>query len=241
MGRDCEFVVSSKDRLFLVSHSGGIVCFDAAADTWYGPLQPASNFSCERPLGTAEGLWVGGEQGTVFIRSADFLDAAKAAGRVITTAQVRHRKQASAEKAGPLAAACFDLTVGDFDGAHRHAEALLASTPNDPQAMLVMAALNDVSCLNRPEDAMTWYRKLAAMETDPSAMYTGLCGEMRMNYELHRWDDALKSAERLLQKVPCPAGFSTAWTDNAILAVEAFMREARKMRDAATAKPEQNK
>jgi tetratricopeptide (TPR) repeat protein len=189
-------------------------------------------------LGTADGLWVGGADRTVYFRTADFLDAAKAAGRVMTTAEVRRRKQQLANDAGALAAARFDLSLRNFDGVLRKAETVLAARPGDPQALLLMAVLHDFWCLNRPDQAMAWYRKLSALESDRSALYTGLYGEFRIHYALGQWDQAVDSGERLLDKIPVPGGRRTAGYSSVALTIESFMRDARQKRNNPSAKAE---
>lgn len=225
-----KFVAATKDHLFLVGRNAELLCYDPASDTWSGPLRLASVGPEAYPLGTAEGVWVGGARGLACVRTADFIAAAKSAGRVMTSGKVRLLKSQLAEKAGPLAAAKFDLLRRDFDGARKRTEAILASTPNDPHALLLMAVINDFWCLNRPKEALRWYGKLADMESNFSAVYTGLYGVFRINYTLRQWEQAISAGELLLDKIPCLYGGMTS-------EVERFMEYARKNRDKAARKP----
>lgn len=219
-------VTQSKDHLFVVGQLDGILCYEPDSDTWYGPLRPAANFEIEWPLGTAEGLWVGAKQGTAYIRTADFLDAAKAAGRVMTSADVYRRKYELAEKAGPLAAAQLHLSVRNFDLARERLDAFLALNPDDSQALLLMATLYEPWCLNRPDEAILWYRRLASLDQNRSAVYTGLFGEFRVHFALKRWEQVATTGERLLGEVPCLGGQSPG-SGSMTLYIEQLLDEAR--------------
>ena len=69
-----------------------------------------------------------------------------------------------------------------------------------------MAVVNELWCLNNPDEAIAWYRKLAAMDNDLSAVYTGLYGEFAIQYTLGRWKQAIETGERLLDKIPYMGG-----------------------------------
>ena len=240
-GLDRELLAQSKDHLFVASPQDGILCYAPASDTWFGPLVPSSRTSFEWAMGTAEGLWIGGARGAVYIRTADFLDAARAAGRVMTSLQVRQRQRELAEKAGPLAAATFDLSLHDFEGARKRVEVFLASHPTDPQALFLMAVLHDFWCMDRPDQSLAWYRKLAALDSDLSAVYTGTYAELRINYTLGRWEQAIAAGDRLLDEVPCLGGQGVGGISGGMAAVvELFQGYARENRgkDAATAAPD---
>jgi hypothetical protein len=225
-----KFVAATKDHLFLVGRNAELLCYDPALDTWWGPLRLPSAGHEAYPLGTANGLWVGGSSGLAFVSTADFIAAAKSAGRVMTTVELRRRKAELAEKAGPFEAAKFHLLRREFDAAVKTTETILAGEPNNPQAILLMAVLNDFWCLNRPKEALRWYGKLAAMEADRSAVYTGLYGIFRINYTLGQWEQAISAGELLLDKIPCLYGGMTS-------EVERFMEYARKSQAKAAGKP----
>jgi tetratricopeptide (TPR) repeat protein len=142
----------------------------------------------------------------------------------MTTTAVAERKRELAEAAGPFEAAKFRLLLHDFAGARQRAETILAANPNDPQALLLMAVLHDFWCLDQPDESLRWYRRLSAMEGDPSAIYTGLYGEFRINYTLKRWDQAIAAGERLLEELPHLYGGMTP-------EVERFLEYARKRKE----------
>jgi hypothetical protein len=234
-GSERTFITQSKGHLFLVNRIDGILCYEPTSDSWFGPLLPEHEFPTEWPLGTADGLWIGSDQGCGYTRTDDFLQAAKAAGRVMTTAEVRRRKQELAEEAGPLAAARFEVSLHNFDNAKGRVETFLASNPDDPQALALMAVLNDFWCFNRPDEAITWYRRLSALESNLSAVYTGLYGEFRINFTLGRWEEAIQTGECLLNKVPCLGGRGVGSPEMAST-VESFIASAREKRDRAAQK-----
>ncbi len=238
-GFEHGLITQSKEHLFLVDPIDGILCYEPASDTWFGPLSPRTKFSTEWPLGTADGVWVGGRDGCGYLRTADFLKAAEAAGRVMITAEVRRRKRALAEEAGPLAAARFDISLRNFESAKGRVEAVLAASPDDPQALLLMAVLNDFWCLNRPDEAIAWYRRLSTLKSNLSSVYTGLYAEFRINYALGRWDQAIETGEYLLDQVPCLGGRRGA-AGGTMSTVETFIGNAREKRDRTAKKREGN-
>ncbi|MDY0165015.1 MAG: hypothetical protein RBS80_00640 [Thermoguttaceae bacterium] len=223
--RTCyQFVAQGGSHFFLVGgrdSAADLLCYEPATDTWFGPLRLANFGADPYPLGTASGVWVGGPDGLAYIGTSSFLDAARAAGRVMTTAAVAERKRELAEAAGPLEAAKFRLLLRDFDGARQRTQTILAANPDDPQALLLMAVLHDFWCLDRPDESLRWYRRLSAMEADPSAIYTGLYGQFRIHYTLKQWDHAITAGERLLEEVPHLYGGMTS-------EVERFLEYARK-------------
>ena len=233
---DQAFITESKGHLFLIGPIDGIVCYEPISDTWFGPLSPRHGFAPECLLGTAGGVWAGSEGSCGYFRTEDFIKAAQEAGRVMTTEQVRLRKWKLAKAAGPLAAARFDVTLRNFESARRRIEAVLAGSPDDPQALLLMAVMNDW-CLNRPDEAIAWYRRLAALKSDLSAVYTGLYGEFKIHYALSHWDQAIETGERLLDEVPCLGGRDVAIGGSAAT-VESSIITARQKRDRH---PEKNK
>ena len=222
-----NYVAGAGSHLFLVGEHAGtadLLCYEPATDTWFGPLSLDGIGDTPYPLGTARGVWVGGPDGLAYVATADFLEAARAASRVMTTAAVAERKQKLAEAAGPFEAAKFRLLLHDFTGARQRAETILAANPNDRQALLLMAVLHDFWCLDQPDESLRWYRRLSAMEADPSAVYTGLYGEFRIHYTLKRWDEAIAAGERLLEEIPHLYGGMTP-------EVERFLEYARKQRE----------
>jgi hypothetical protein len=229
-GAEHSLITQTKDHLFLVDPGDGITCYEPKSDTWFGPLRPRKQFGTEWPLGTDDGVWVGSANGCGYFRTADFLKAAKAAGRVMTSAEVRQRKQKLAEEASPLAAARFEILLRKFDSARRRVEAVLANSPDDPQALLLMAVLNESWCLNRPDDALAWYRRLSALKSNPSAVYAGLYGEFRINYTLGRWDQVIHAGESLLEEIPCLGGRGRGVGGMATM-LETFIEGAREKRD----------
>lgn len=222
-----KYVAGARRHLFLVGEQAGtadLLCYEPATDSWFGPLRLKHMGEHPYPMGGAEGIWVGGTEGLAYVATADFLEAARAAGRVMTTAAVADRKRELAEAAGPFEAAKFRLLLRDFAGARQRAETILAANRNDPQALLLMAVLHDFWCLDQPDESLRWYRRLSAMEGDPSAIYTGLYGEFRINYTLKRWNAAIAAGERLLEEIPHLYGGMTT-------TVERFLEYARKHRE----------
>ena len=147
----------------------------------------------------------------------------------MTTETVRRQKRLLAERAGPLEAATFALLQRNFDDARQQTDAILAAHPDDPKAFLLMAVLHDFWCLNRPDEALQWYGRLAAMKDDRAAVYAGLYATFRIHYTRREWDQALAAGELLLEEVPCLGESMTS-------EVERFMEYAKRHRDKDAAK-----
>jgi hypothetical protein len=227
--RTCySYLSASEDRLFLFAENGAVLCYEPESDTWLGPLSLPESYDGISALGDNNGVWVGGASHLSYVRAADFAAAARAAGRTMTSADVRRHKREHAEKAGGLEAARFDLLMRNFDSAKERTQAVLDADPANTQALLTMAVLHDFWCLNRPEEAMKWYGRLAKLQDDKSAVFTGLYGVFRITYTLDRYDQAIAAGNRLLDEVPCMYAHMRH-------TVERFMTYAR--RNMAKAQP----
>ena len=104
-------------------------------------------------------------------------------------------------------------------------------------ALLLMAVLHDFWCMDRPDQSLAWYRKLAALDSDLSAVYTGRYAEFRINYTLGRWEQAIAAGDRLFDEVPCLGGQGVGGLSGGMAAVvELFQDYARQNRDKDAAK-----
>ncbi len=227
-----KYVAGAGSHLFLVGEqadTADLLCYEPATDTWFGPLRLKHMGEHPYPMGDAQGVWVGGTDGLAYMATSDFLEAARAAGRVMTTPAVAQRKRELAEAAGPFADAKFRLLLRDFAGARHQTESILAASPDDAKSLLLMAKLHESWCLDQPDESLRWYRRLSALEADPSAIYTGLYGEFRINYTLKRWDAAIAAGDRLLEDIPHLYGGMTT-------TVERFLEYARKRKEESARK-----
>ena len=137
--------------------------YDLPSDTWYGPLD---EFWCAvvTPSG---GLWRGGSDGLRYLSLDDVMAYAEATGRAMTTAQYRQRREQFIAAAKPLDRGKFALAMRQFDRAKAALQEVLQAEPDQPEALRLMGFLYDANCLNQPDEAMKYYRRLAAVEGDP--------------------------------------------------------------------------
>ncbi|HET6430374.1 MAG TPA: hypothetical protein VFJ30_18310 [Phycisphaerae bacterium] len=177
------YVIACDEAGLIYDCPYGLMCFDPAADRWYGPvrIKDLPNRSrrffevdpCRSGIMAQECLWLGGEP-LVCVRKADLVRAAEAAGLVATSDELARRLDRAAGEGSPMDRAKFAL------GRRRLAEArdllaeILREDPDDPEAVLLMGLVHDRVCLNRPDDALEYYRRLAKMTGRPDAVVSGL-------------------------------------------------------------------
>ena len=65
-----------------------------------------------------------------------------------------------------------------------------------------MGFLRDRNCLNRPEEAIQWYRRLAAVEGDRSASFMGMYSWLCVLQDRRQWQETLDLSEKTLQLYP---------------------------------------
>ena len=172
--------------------------YDLPSDTWYGPLD---EFWCAvvTPSG---GLWRGGSDGLRYLSLDDVMAYAEATGRAMTTAQYRQRREQFIAAAKPLDRGKFALAMRQFDRAKAALQEVLQAEPDQPEALRLMGFLYDANCLNQPDEAMKYYRRLAAVEGDPSATFSGMRLCLAMFIARGQWQDAAALSQAILEQFP---------------------------------------
>jgi len=179
-----------------------ILCFDAAADTWYGPLETEPWTCSSRHVSGRNGVWFEHNYWLVYLDTADFIAAARKAGRVITSEQFRRKRQKAIEASSPLEQAKWALSMRQFAKAGDLCASILAKDAKDVEALLMMGLLHESCCLNQPDKVMEYYGRLAAIENNSSAAFTGLVHQYRLHIEAKRYAEALRVGRLIEQRYP---------------------------------------
>ncbi len=147
----------------------GVACFDPANDRWYGPVKVrgAGSYTHEHAIVLPGGLWVG--RGPLIPRT-DIIAAAKKAGLVASSQQLRKRLDQKIAAAPPLDRAKLAFSLRRFDPARALLKEVLTAEPANVEALIVMGLLHEPHALNEPDKALPFFR-LAAQRarTDPAA------------------------------------------------------------------------
>jgi hypothetical protein len=183
-------------RLVLTDSSTAVI-YDPPSDTWY-------EGSCCQMATPSGGLWTTTlmNDGLRYLSIDDVIDDAKAAGRVLTTAEYRRRKQQFIDAAKPLERAKFALGMRQFDNSKSAFQQVLDADPHEPEALLLMGFLHDRNCLNQPDEAVKYYRQAADLKDNPPAAYTGMYLWLCVLKNRQQWKDASELCEQVLQRYP---------------------------------------
>ncbi|HET6428989.1 MAG TPA: hypothetical protein VFJ30_11290, partial [Phycisphaerae bacterium] len=180
-----------------------ILCFDPEADTWYGPLEREPyGGSVEFAVSGDSGIWLQSDRSLVYLDTADFIAAARKAGRVITGDEFRRKRDEAIAASPPLEQAKWALSMRQFDKARDLCAGVLDKEAGNVEALLVMALLHESCCLNQPDKAMEYYGRLAAIEDNPSAAFTGLVHQYRLHIDAKRHADALRTGRLIERRYP---------------------------------------
>ncbi len=199
--RDCpadERMLKSGNMLFF--HGTCIfnskpVAYDPQTDTWYCSLP---GLRVEHAMGTNGGVWIGTRSGLIYINTADIIDAARSAGRVLTTKQWQEGKRKFIASASLLDQAKFAFGMRQFEKAERLLTQVLESAPDNAETLLLMGYLHDTWCTNKPDEAAKYYRRLEGLTGNPSAAMSG----MWMRFHLHARRKEYAEAYRLTKEMP---------------------------------------
>ena len=192
-----RFIVQDETHLFIPE---GGTCYDPAKDTWYGPLK--MNLGGSYAISGKGGFWSGGNGTVAFIRTADFIATAKRAGLVMTTEQFRAKRQEALNAMKPLDQAKWALSMRQWDKSRGLCGSVLENDAGDVQALLVMGLVHEPYCLNQPDKAIEYYGKLATMDDNPSAAFTGLVHQYRLQIEAKRYAEALRIGRLIEREYP---------------------------------------
>lgn len=201
-GYDYRCVAQDSSHIFFFDCA--ILCFDPANDTWYGPLETEPWTDCSTwAVSGRNGVWFNdGNQQLIYLDTAGFIAAAKKAGRVVTSAQFRQKQEESIRNSPPLDQAKWALCLKQYAKARDLCGALLEKDPRNIELLLMMALLHESCCLNQPDKAMEYYERLAAIEGNPSAAFTGLVHQYRIHINDKRYAEALRVGKLIQERYP---------------------------------------
>jgi len=183
------------EHLFLGGSHCAVVCYDPRTDTWAGPVKVAGR-GFEVLLASSGGLWgwsrpqAGDEPRLVCVSTASLLEAAAKAGLTWTSQQLKARREKLLAAAQPLNRAKFAIALRRFNEARRLLEEILNDTPDNAEAQLLMGFVHDTQCLGRPDEAMAWYQKVAALD-EPEAALAAMVMQCWQHAAAGLWSEAL--------------------------------------------------
>ena len=114
-----------------------LTLFDPKTDTWYGPVSIAGNPPFYI-IGSNSGLWLATGHVLQFVETADLIEAATKAGRVLTTNEYRKRRDEFIESSAPLDRAKFAMSCGEFDGAEELLKSILEKDTGNLEASALL-------------------------------------------------------------------------------------------------------
>ena len=181
-------------HLFVPDFGNGVVCYDPQTDTWAGPVRIGDGYF-SAVFASAGGLWGKtssdrADKRFVCVSTASLLKAAAGAGLTWTSDQLKARRDKLVAGAPALDRAKFTIALRRFDEARRVLEKILKAEPRNAEAMLLMGFVLDYKCLNRPAEAMAWYKKAAALDT-PEAALAAMVLQCWQHAAAGRWVEAL--------------------------------------------------
>lgn len=206
-----SWLIGADERYLFLCTTIGMLIFEPAADTWYGPVGPreARPYSARTShwltrdhvwylgLGTTNGI--NDITGLNYIAKADLIAAARQAGRVATTAELKARLAAGTAQASKLEQAKFAYALHQLPDARRLASEAMKEKPGAPEALIVLGLAHEKDPGGDARQALACYARLSAMPDNPSA---NLAGDF-LQLDLIRRNDlpgALKLGEEILAK-----------------------------------------
>jgi hypothetical protein len=185
--------------VFVCSNPASLLAWNPQTDTWHGPLAVAG---AEHALGTRAGVWLGTQDGVLFVSADDLLSTAKDVGRVLTTAQYRQRQREIIAAMRPLDRAKAAFSMHRFEAAEKLLDQVLADDPKSTEALLLMGYVYDLWCTNRPEEALKYYQRLADLKANPNASFSGMYQRLILLRAQKRWPEALATIEDIQRNFP---------------------------------------
>jgi hypothetical protein len=183
---------------FKVDRPPGLICYDVEADTWYGPVKVAIEFFESARMYDPKGVWLRNEEVFLHLATADVIAAARNAGLVVTDSDLRRRRLALFDAAPPLDAAKLTIGSRQFDQAKSILAGILTVDPANAEALLLMGFVHDRYCLNRPEVALDYYGRLAAL-SQPQAAVAGLYCRYVLQIRRKNWPEALRLGQQIVE------------------------------------------
>ncbi len=200
------YKVMAQDSSHLFFLSCWILCYEPASGTWYGPLETEPWTGEQGPVVSGDsGIWFySGNQIMAYLDTADFIAAARKAGRVITSDEFQRRRRQYIEAAPPLERAKWAMCMQQWQQAREICAGILDGDPGNVEALLLMGMVHESNCLNKLDEAIGYYQRLADMKDNPRAAYTGLLYQYRLYIEAGRQDDA-RRVDELIRELKKPA------------------------------------
>jgi hypothetical protein len=186
-------------RLFFASGCG-LACLDVAKDTWYGPLAVKAFSIRQYPSGyvAADRVWLDNTK-FQYVLTSEFLAAARQAGQVATTAELRDRLAKTIAAAPPLDRAKYAFSRRRLDRAASILAELLQREPANGEAALLLGLLHDPHYRNQPERAAECYRQ-AARSHRPDVAATAMYRHCQLLLRLKRKRQALHVGQSMLER-----------------------------------------
>ncbi|HET6430379.1 MAG TPA: hypothetical protein VFJ30_18335 [Phycisphaerae bacterium] len=180
-----------------MSSPTGVSLFEPATDTWYGPVAIKDVKYWYQGIGQIApgGLWYGQEP-VQFVTRAEILSAARKAGLVATSDQLRNRLAETIKAAPPFDRAKFAFSLHRFDEAKTLLEQVIAADGGNVEAMIVMGLLHEEPALNRPAEALPWFRR-AAETAEAAGDARGHLAGLLLQFRRHRTDGRRAEAIKL--------------------------------------------
>lgn len=197
-------VAATDGMIYFVGRSFGsaVLGFDPAQDTWYGPLRVERGPGEGTLFATRGALWLGTDDGLLHVDAAEFARRARETGRVMTTEEFRQKRDAIIQSRPPLERAKLAFAMRRLDEAKGLLDALLATDPGQPEALLLSAFLYERWCRDQPDEAIRYYRRLADIEDNPGASAAGMLAWLDVLVRRHEWQAASDLCARIRAEHP---------------------------------------
>ena len=195
-----EFIIACGQTIVCLSDRSRLaMLYEPETDVWSGPVVLA-----DQPvyaLATDKGFWTAGST-LQFVPLQQLKAAARSSDRVISTADFRARLYAAEQQLSALEKVQVAYAAREFADCVALLSQHLADHPNDPVALHLAGLAYGPLGLDHSEQASQHFERLADLQNNPTASFTGLVNQM----ELHRRNGDLANAasvgQELLQRHP---------------------------------------
>ncbi len=201
------FMVKSGKLLVFFGREKGIVAFDPKTETWYGPLD---NRNVHYAVGAKHGFWVAHyrsdkkyviNNGTVYIKSNDFIKTARKVKRVYTSQNYQKKLAQYIEKQPPLDQAKIAIMLRENTLALKTLNTILLTAPQNSEALFLRGLAQGRWGLNHSKEALKDYRALAK-HSSSDAQITGLFFELMIHQRAKNYPEILRVSSLLINDYP---------------------------------------